>query len=199
MKLTKDFYLNDDVLDVAKQLLNKHLCTLINGELTVGKIVETEAYKAPEDMGSHAYNNKRTPRTAPFFMEGGIAYVYLIYGTYNLFNVITNKKDVPEAVLIRGVEPVEGVDIMLERRNMNTVARKLTAGPGLLSIALGIELEHNCCKLTGDQIWIEDRGCTTSKDNIIASPRVGMNIPEPWKSIPWRFRIKDSKWTSPAK
>jgi len=198
MKLNPSFYTNNNVVDVANQLLGKVLCTHINGRLTKGRIVETEAYKAPEDMGSHAYKNKLTPRTAPFFEPGGIAYVYLIYGTYKLFNVITSNK-YPHAILIRGVEPLEGIDVMLKRRKMDTIKRNLTAGPGLLSMALGIDLKHNRTELQGNTIWIEDDSTTYTKKEIIASPRVGMNIPEPWYSIPWRFRVKDSQWTSPAK
>ena len=198
-KLNDAFYQRKDVVQVAKDLLGKHLCTHIGGKLTTGKIVETEAYKAPEDMGSHAYNYRKTSRTLPFYKAGGIAYVYLIYGTYHLFNVITGTAQTPHAVLVRGVEPVSGLNTMLRRRNMREIAYKLTAGPGLLSMALGITTNHNETDLQGNTIWIEEHNETVGKDDRVQSPRVGMNIPEPWKSMPWRFRIKNNPWASPAK
>lgn len=186
-------------MDLAKQCLGKRLCTNIDGHYCSGIIVETEAYKAPEDMASHAFNNKKTPRTEPFFEKGGIGYVYLIYGTYKLFNIISNAEGIPHAILIRGLEPEEGIEVMMKRRKMSEVKRNLSAGPGLLSMALGIDLKHNRTDLQSNVIWLEDRGESVNEEHIICSPRVGMNIPEPWYSMPWRFRIKGNKWTSPAK
>lgn len=199
MKLKESFYLQKDVVDIAKQCLGKRLCTNIDGQYTSGIIVETEAYRAPEDMASHAYDNKVTPRTKPFFEKGGIGYVYLIYGTYKLFNLISNVEGIPHAILIRGIEPEQGIDVMMKRRKMTEIKRNLSAGPGLLSMALGIDLSHNRTDLQGDIIWLEDRNEDVIEGNIISSPRVGMNIPEPWYSMPWRFRIKGNNWTSPAK
>jgi len=198
MKLPPSFYLRPDILQISKDLLGTHLHTNINGKHCISKIVETEAYIAPEDQASHAKNHKRTPRTAPFFMEGGIAYVYTCYGVFQLFNIITNTIDQPHAILIRGVEPLEGVDVMLKRRGMTEIKRNLSAGPGLLSIAMGIKKSHNTTNLQGNTIWLEE-GEKVSKRNIIASPRVGLgSCPEPWKSKPWRFRIKGNNWSSPA-
>ncbi|XOD69331.1 MAG: DNA-3-methyladenine glycosylase [Flavobacteriales bacterium AspAUS03] len=197
--ISQSFYTQEDVISLAQAFLGKFLCTQIDGKYTCGMIVETEAYKAPEDYGSHAFDNKRTNRTEAMFYQGGTAYVYLIYGVYKLFNIVTHKKDVAHAILIRGLEPVEGIDIMLMRRQMDRLKRNLTAGPGLLTEALGIELQHNKTTLTGEVIWIEDRGIIIPENQIIASPRVGLNITEPYKSIPWRFRIKDNPWTSPTK
>ena len=199
-KLTSSFYLRDDVVKIARELLGKKLCTLIDGKFTSGIIVETEAYRAPEDPASHAFNNRKTDRTRAFYHHGGISYVYLIYGIYKLFNVITNVEEEPHAVLIRAVEPVDGTDFMLERRGLKKIARNLTGGPGLVSIALGIGLEHNFEPLEGDLIWIEDAPDLPS-NRIMESPRVGMgsNVFEPYFTMPWRFRIKDNKFTSPAK
>lgn len=199
-KLPPDFYLRDDVVAIAKELLGKKLCTNFNGGFTSGIIVETEAYRAPEDPASHAFQNRLTPRTKAFFEDGGIAYVYLIYGMYKLFNVVTNFRDIPHAILIRAVEPVDGVELMLERRKLETVKRNLTGGPGLVSMALGIDLEHNFENLNGNQIWIEDAP-EVSENQIVSSARVGMgnNVFEPYFSMPWRFRIKNNKFTSPAK
>lgn len=200
MKLPKSFYTRSDILNISKELLGKHLHTNIDGHHCIGKIVETEAYSAPEDNASHAWNNRKTPRTLPFFKEGGIAYVYTCYGVFQLFNIITNEVEQPHAILIRGIEPLQGIDIMLQRRGMTEVKRNLTAGPGLLTIAMGIKKSDNETDLQGNRIWLEDAGEVIKPKDIIASPRVGLNsAPEPWKSKPWRYRIKGNNWSSPAK
>lgn len=199
-KLSNAFYHRNDVVQIARDLLGKKLCTNINDQFTSGLIVETEAYRAPEDPASHAFQNRITPRTKPFFEQGGISYVYLIYGVYKLFNVITNLADEPHAVLIRAIEPLEGVDVMLERRSLDIIKRNLTGGPGLVSIAMGIDMSHNLESLEGDLIWIENAS-GIDEEQVIASPRVGMgkNVFEPYYSMPWRFRLKDNPFTSPAK
>ncbi|MBX2845686.1 MAG: DNA-3-methyladenine glycosylase [Saprospiraceae bacterium] len=199
MKLPRSFYLREDPLEISKDLLGTYLHTQIDGHHCVSKIVETEAYIAPEDQASHAKNMKKTPRSMTFYKEGGTAYVYTCYGVFQLFNIITNAIEVPHAILIRGVEPIEGIDVMLKRRGMDMVKRNLTAGPGILSIAMGIRKHHNETDLLGDTIWLE-KGSRIPEQNIIASQRVGLGTcPEPWKSKPWRFRVKGSKWTSPQK
>src|SRR5690606_33584438 len=123
---------------ISKDLLGKSLLTKIDGRLTGGMIVETEAYRAPEDKASHAFNNRRTPRTENFFNEGGVSYVYLCYGIHYLFNIITNLKDIPHAILIRAIQPEEGIETMLKRRKKTKPTFDLTAGPGSMSMALGI-------------------------------------------------------------
>jgi DNA-3-methyladenine glycosylase len=197
--LPKEFYLREDVVLISKELLGKFLYTKIDGKLTGGMIVETEAYHAPEDKASHAFGNRRTPRTENFFHEGGIAYVYLCYGIHYLFNIITNKKDAPHAILIRAIEPIEGIDTMLKRRRKTKVSPELTSGPGSLSMALGINSRQNGLDLTGKTIWLEDKGIVFNKNQIIASPRVGIDYAEEWAIKPWRFRVKDNPWTSKAK
>lgn len=199
MKLTKEYYQQEDVVFLAKDLLAKHIFTNIDGELCEAKIVETEAYKAPEDKASHAFNNRRTDRTAVFYEAGGISYVYLCYGIHYLFNIITNKADIPNAILIRAVEPVKGIEIMSRRRNKKVTDYSLTSGPGALSSALGINKRHNALDLTLSTIWIEDKGVFLSNEEIIASPRVGIAYAEEWAGKPWRFRIKNNPWTSRAK
>lgn len=196
-KLSKPFYLNPDVVWLAKDLLGKKLCTHINGIYTSGKIVETEAYKAPEDAGSHAYNGRRTARTETMYQEGGIAYVYLIYGMYKLFNLVTNVDGIAHAVLIRAIEPIDGIEHMLLRRKMKEVSRKLCAGPGLFTQALGIEMQHNEIDLCGDTVWIEDY-LSTSAEQIESSARIGLSklVIEPYLSIPWRFTLKGNSWVS---
>ena len=199
MKIAREFYLRDDVVQISKELLGKYLYTKIDGSVTGGMIVETEAYKAPEDKASHAYGYKKTSRTVPFYKEGGIAYVYLCYGIHYLFNIVTNRVDVPNAILIRAIEPTEGTDIMLQRRGKTVLRPDLTAGPGAMSMALGINKLHNETDLSGDNIWLEDRGVYLLESEIIASPRVGVSYAEEWALVPWRFRIKNNTYTSKAK
>ncbi|HEX8549513.1 MAG TPA: DNA-3-methyladenine glycosylase [Cytophagaceae bacterium] len=199
MKLPREFYTREDVVQISKDLLGKFLYTNIEGQLTGGMIVETEAYKAPEDKASHAYGYKKTTRTIPFYKEGGIAYVYLCYGIHYLFNIVTNKADVPNAILIRAIEPAEGIDVMMQRRRKTKTGPELTAGPGAMSMALGINKLHNEEGMNGDTIWVEDKGVIIPEDEIIASPRVGVAYAEEWALVPWRFRIKNNRFTSKAK
>lgn len=187
------------MLTIAKDLLGKLLVTEFEGIRTSGIIVETEAYRGPDDKACHAYNNKRTPRTETMFHEGGVSYVYLIYGIHHLFNVVTGSVDMPHAVLVRGIEPIEGISTMLKRRNINTLQPRLTAGPGSLAKALGIQRAHTNFNLTQSLIWIEDQGKIIHENEIIASPRVGVDYAGEDAKLPWRFRIKNSPYTSPAK
>lgn len=192
MKLSQSFYLIDSVTEVAKQLLGKVLCTKINGSVLSGKIVETEAYSYKE-KACHAYNSRHTKRTEVLFMEGGTAYVYLCYGIHNLFNVVTNREGVAEAVLIRALEPIDNISIMQENRNVlkNTA---LTSGPGKLSEAMGIDLNHNRQPLTSNDIWIEDRNLVT--DHIEETPRIGVAYAMEDALLPWRFIEKGSPFVS---
>lgn len=198
MKLTRDFYTRPDVVLISQELLGKYLCTRINGNLTAGMIVETEAYCGRGDKACHA-NNKRTPRTEVMYAEGGRAYVYQCYGIHHLFNVVTNIEGLADAVLVRAVEPVQGLDWMLLRRNMPHPKPALTAGPGAMSAALGITTKLYGQDLLGDTIWIEDRGFAVPQNTIIASPRVRVQYAQEDALRPWRFRIKGNAHTSPAK
>ncbi len=196
MKLSKEFYLREDVVGISKELLGKFLFTNIEGIVTGGMITETEAYKAPEDKASHAFGGRRTDRTETFYSEGGISYVYLCYGIHSLFNVITNVLDVPHAILIRAIEPVEGFEEMMRRRKKTTVSPVLTCGPGSLSQALGIDRRLNKMDLQGERIWIEDRGMLIPEKNIVKGPRIGVDYAAEYAAKPWRFGIKGSKWIS---
>lgn len=198
-KLQKEFYTGSDTVKIAKALLGKYLCSKIDGVLTEGIICETEAYCGPDDRGCHAYNRRFTDRTKIMYAEGGVVYVYLCYGIHQLFNVVTHSPDEPHAVLIRAIEPVTGIDIMLARTGKKKFSENLAAGPGLVSQCLGFKTIHTGESLLEKNIWIEDRGLRISKHDIIESPRVGMNFEGPYKLIPWRFRIKNSKFTSKAK
>lgn len=122
MILAPDFYQQPNVVAIARKLLGKVLITRINGEVTAGRIIETEAYSYKE-RGCHAYNNKQTPRNEIMFVMGGVAYVYLCYGMPNLFNIVTNKTGKAEAVLIRALEPVAGQEVMLARMNTKKLNR----------------------------------------------------------------------------
>ena len=169
-----------------------------NNSVTGGIIVETEAYAGPIDRASHAYKNRKTKRTEVMYNEGGVAYVYLCYGIHHLFNVITNKSDIPHAVLIRALEPIEGMKTMQLRRKFTKISPRLTNGPGSLSMAMGINTYYNRIDLTGNIIWIEDRGVRVNKYNIISSPRVGVQYAGKDADKPWRFRIRNNIYCSPV-
>ncbi|NRF38230.1 DNA-3-methyladenine glycosylase [Pedobacter foliorum] len=195
-KLPYSFYQNTDVNDLAVQLLGKLLFTRVNGELTGGMIVETEAYNGVDDKASHAYGGRFTDRTKVMYEEGGLSYVYLCYGIHHLFNVVTASKGTPHAVLIRGIEPFEGIDVMLRRRNMVSLKPNITAGPGALSKALGIDKCLNAKDLLGDEVWIEDNGLVFNEDQIVASARVGVDYAEDHALLPWRYYVKGNKFVS---
>ncbi|MDB5012057.1 MAG: hypothetical protein JWQ25_259, partial [Daejeonella sp.] len=187
MKLPQSFYQQNDVILIAKELLGKYLYTNIDGEITGGIIVETEAYNGPDDRGSHAYNNKRTPRNQMMYNAGGVVYMYICYGIHDMLNIVTGSQDSSHAVLIRAIEPLTGMQTMRERRNLFTDDKRLCQGPGALGKALGINKAHNGIDLQDNIIWIEDSGLSFTHDQVTASPRVGMNFEGPYKTIPWRF------------
>ena len=199
-KIGAGFYLDEDVVKLSKELLCKFLVTNLHNEgITGGMIVETEAYNGITDKASHAFGSRRTPRTQVMYMEGGIAYIYMIYGFHFLFNIITNAAEIPHAILIRAIEPTDGIDIMLQRRHLDALSPKLTSGPGLLSKALGITKTENGETLLGDKIWIEDRGVKIPQNQIVASPRVNVAYAGEDAQLPWRFRIKGNPYASKAK
>lgn len=199
MKLPRNFYQRDDVVLIAKELLGKVLCTHIDGIFTSGIIVETEAYNGRNDKACHSFVHGLTNRTQIMFGPAGFSYVYLCYGIHHLFNVVTNKETFADAVLIRGIEPLDGIDHILARRNKTKLVRSVGGGPGIASKALGITTDHYGTDLEGEQIWIEDRSINVSDTDIIASPRVGVDYAGEDAKLPWRFRIKDNPFTSPAK
>jgi DNA-3-methyladenine glycosylase len=183
--LPRSFYQRDDVLAVSRELLGMVLCSKVDGVVTKGRIVETEAYRGPEDRACHAYNNRRTERTEVMFWDGGVAYVYLCYGIHSLFNVVTYCEGVPHAVLIRAIEPIEGVETMRKRRGRQPLA----GGPGTLTQALGITTAHNGVSLDGNLIWIEEG---QPVEQVTAGPRVGIDYAGEWAEVPWRFQVDTS-------
>lgn len=193
MILEPQFYQQSNVVAVARKLLGKVLITRINGEVTAGRIVETEAYSYKE-RGCHAYNNKQTQRNEVMFAGGGVAYVYLCYGIHNLFNIVTNKTGKAEAVLIRALEPVAGEEIMLARMNTKKLDR-ITSGPGKLTRAFAIDRSLNGISLVNSEITIENAAPITSK-KIIATTRIGIDYAGKDALLPWRFYVKDNEWVS---
>jgi DNA-3-methyladenine glycosylase len=213
VKLAAAFYDRPGVVTVARDLLGKILVTEFGGQRTSGRIVETEAYNGVGDRASHAWSGRRTRRTEVMYGLGGAAYVYLIYGIHHLFNVVTNKKDVPHAVLVRALEPMKGIPVMLERTGKGWSGKggaerpgevwpdgqpdySLTRGPGNLSKALGLLTLHTGISLLGDQIWIGDDGWRPKRGGIVATPRVGVDYAGPDAALPYRFFIKGSPWVS---
>ena len=195
VKLTDTFYQRTNVIKVARELLGKVLFTNVNGIITGGIIVETEAYSWKE-RGCHAYNSRKTKRNAVMFEKGGYAYVYLCYGMHHLFNIVTNHEAVPEAVLIRALEPLHGVEEMFLRRGKLLNNFHLTSGPGKLTKALGIDRKLNGKYLADDEVWVEDVGRRIPSTKIEASPRIGIDYAGDDALLPWRFTLKESDWLS---
>jgi DNA-3-methyladenine glycosylase len=184
LRLSRAFY-EQPTVEVARQLLGKYLVRIDDAGVRAGMILETEAYVGPDDKASHA-SRGRTPRTSVMFGPAGFAYVYLIYGMHHCLNIVTEQEDYPAAVLIRAVEPGEGLELMREQRPILDV-RRLTNGPGKLCQAFGIDRRLNGLDLCREALFIEDRG--TSLVDIVATARVGVDYAGPWKDKPWRFYI----------
>jgi DNA-3-methyladenine glycosylase len=195
IKLNKHFYIREDVTEVAKDLIGKYLWTNFNNQLTAGKIVETEAYSGAKDQACHAFPDKRTERTEVMYRSGGVAYVYFVYGMHHLFNIVTNIEGKADAVLIRAIEPVVGLDVMQARRSMLITNKNLTGGPARLTQALGIKVKHNSTDLTGNSIWLTEGEQVNSK-NITASTRIGVEYAGEDAFLPWRYYIIDNKYVS---
>lgn len=195
-KLPREFYTRRNALLIARQLLG---CTLVvpaeDGARVSGMIVETEAYMGPEDKAAHSYGNRRTPRTETMFAPGGRAYVYFIYGMYYQFNVVTNSEDVPHAILLRALEPLEGIKLMRERRPVKR-ERDLTSGPGKLCQALGLDRSFNNEDLLGSRVWIEAADRKIAPRRMMSGVRIGIDYAAEYREKPWRFWIKDNPYVS---
>lgn len=201
MIISKEFY-NRSALDVAQDLLGKILVREVDGKILKGKIVETEAYIGLIDKACHAYNGRRTKRTEILYEEAGVSYIYFIYGLYHCFNVVTNKKDVAEAVLIRAIEPINEIDYISnirynKRYNELTKAqlKNLTNGPSKLCLAYLLNKDLNAVKLyEKGSVYITD---DNDEDfEIIESKRIGIDYAEEAKDFLWRFYIKDNIYVS---
>jgi len=196
MKLPESYYLGDDVVSISKDLLGKYLFTCIDGVVTGGYIVETEAYNGVVDKASHAFGHRLTPRTKTMFMQGGIAYVYLCYGIHEMFNIVTSVEGRPQAILIRAIQPTDGIEAMQVRRNMPVLKPNITAGPGSVAKALGISRNINAFSLQSDTIWIEDRGLHFPDEQIKAGPRIGVGYAAEDALLPYRFYVKGNVYVS---
>lgn len=200
-KLSRDFYLRADTIQIAQDLIGKLLVVPTgSGERVSGMIVETEAYLGAIDKAAHSYNNRRTARNEITYAAGGHAYVFFIYGMYFQFNVVCGAQESPHVVLIRGVEPVEGVEIMRARRlEKNPLAKmadeNLTSGPGKLCIALNIDRRLNGADLRGEHIWLEDYKKFPAAE-IKIGKRIGIDYAEEFADKPWRFWLKNNDYVS---
>ncbi|PWK79318.1 DNA-3-methyladenine glycosylase [Mucilaginibacter oryzae] len=196
MKLPENYYLGNDVVAISRDLIGKFLFTCINNVVTGGYIVETEAYNGVIDKASHAYGNRRTARTDTMFKRGGISYVYLCYGIHEMFNIVTSVEGNPQAILIRAIQPTEGIGEMQVRRNMPQLKPTVTKGPGSVAKALGISRNINAFSLQGDVIWLEDRGLTFPDDQVAAGPRIGVAYAQEDALLPYRFYVKGNIYVS---
>ncbi|MFH0894933.1 MAG: DNA-3-methyladenine glycosylase [Bacteroidota bacterium] len=189
-KLPRAFYLNDDVVSIARLLLGKYLFTKSSdGIVTGGIITETEAYAGITDRASHAWNGRRTARTEIMYGKGGTAYVYLCYGMHALFNVVTAPEGTPHAVLIRGIYPMVGVDEILKRRKVKQPLHKIAVGPGTVASALDIQVSDTGIDLLGSRIWLADAGIEIKKKDILASPRIGVDYAGEDAKLQWNFKV----------
>jgi DNA-3-methyladenine glycosylase len=195
-KLTFSFYNQKNVLKASRELLGKLLVTNWDGVITSGRIVEVEAYAGVGDKASHAVGGRRTKRNEIMYGPGGAAYVYLCYGIHHLFNVVTNVAEIPHAVLVRALEPVDGIDLMLDRTRKTKLDHTLTRGPGNLSRALGIDTKHTGTSLLSDHLFIEDDGFKYSTKQIGSSPRIGVEYAMEDALLPYRFYVIGNPYVS---
>lgn len=198
-KLPASFYGRSDVVAITKELLGKILVTNFNDVVTAGRIVEAEAYNGPHDKASHSFGNRRTKRTEVMYASGGVAYVYLCYGIHQMFNVVTNVQDVPNAILIRALEPIIGTNAMLERSNKSVHGFDLTRGPGNVGKALALNTQHTGMSLQSDEVYIADDGLRYSDDEIGITTRIGVEYAAEDSLLPYRFIVKGNKYVSGKK
>ena len=197
-KLPAAFFQRPDVLTIARELLGKHLYTRLDGVTTAGRIVETEAYRHEGDHSLTLHLQRKRQQAQGLYVPGGHAYIYTVYNRHALFNIATHDAAHPDTVLVRAIEPLVGVAEMMRRRGLATPGRNLTAGPGVLTQALGLTPALSGELVTGPEIWFEEHGETVAA--VVASARVGLAYAGAEAAgLPWRFRVRDSAWTSPAR
>ncbi len=201
MKLERSFY-ERDTLVVAKELLGCILVHISSEGITNGRIVETEAYMGPEDKGAHSYGGRHTSRMDPLYKTGGFAYIYQLHGYNYCINVVTQKKDIPQAVLIRALEPVEGLELMAQRRKIDisdsrkSKLKNLTNGPSKLCQAMNINTSLNGIDLCGDEVFITNQSGLRSNEEIIAAPRIHIDYAEEYRDKLWRFLLRGNAFVS---
>jgi DNA-3-methyladenine glycosylase len=195
-KLPFNFYKRKNVVAIAKELVGKIVVTKFDGLTTSGRIVEAEAYVAMIDKASHAFGGRRTAKNEHMYASPGTAYVYICYGMHQMFNIVTNEKDVPDAVLIRAVEPLEGINIMLQRTGKEKLDFTLTKGPGNVGKALGIFKKHSGLHLLDDEIYLADDGFELKENQIGISGRIGVASAGADALLPYRFYVRGNKYVS---
>lgn len=195
-KIPLSFYNRKDVVLIAKKLIGKIIVTNFDGIITSGRIVETEAYVGITDKASHSYNKKRTARNEHMYAPAGTAYVYICYGLHQMLNIVTNAKDVPDAILIRAIEPILGIETMQKRTGKKILDKTLTRGPGNVGKALGIFKNHSGLNLLEEEIYLLNDGFKIPKDKIGISKRIGVESAGPDALLPYRFYLKENKYVS---
>ena len=190
------FYQRKDVVKIAKELLGKIVVTNFEAQITSGRIVETEAYVGLTDKASHSFAGKRTPKNEHMYSAGGTAYIYICYGMHQMLNVVTNEKEIPDAVLIRAIEPLEGIKIMGQRTGKKESDKTLTRGPGNVGKALGIFKHHSGLYLLEDEIYLLDDHKKIPKENIGISKRIGVESAGADALLPYRFYMKGNQYVS---
>lgn len=191
MIIEQSYYVENSVLTISKNLIGKVLISHIGGKLASGIICETEAYAGINDKASHAYGGRRTSRTETMYKLGGYSYVYLCYGIHHLFNIVTNKVNTPEAVLIRGIIPFQGKETIYNRRKNPKSKRHICIGPGKVGQALGINTIHDAVNICDQNspIQVQDHGFLVDPSHIKIGPRIGIDYAKEDKDLPYRFWI----------
>lgn len=195
-KVPLSFYNRKDVVKIARELLGKIIVTNFNGKITSGKIVETEAYIGIVDKASHAFSGKRTAKNEHMYSAAGTAYVYICYGMHQMLNIVTNEKEIPDAVLIRAIEPVEGIEIMMQRTGKKKSDKTITRGPGNVGKALGIFKHHSGLFLLDEEIYLLDSNEEIADEKIGTSKRIGVESAGADALLPYRFYLKGNKYVS---
>lgn len=195
-KLALSFYNRKDVVKIARDLLGKIVVTNFDGKITSGKIVETEAYVGIIDKASHAFSGKRTARNEHMYASAGTAYVYICYGMHQMLNIVTNQKEIPDAVLIRSIEPVNGIEIMMERTGKKISDKTITRGPGNVGKSLGIYKHHSGLNLLDEEIYLLDKEEIIPDEQIGVSKRIGVESAGADALLPYRFFVKGNKYVS---
>ena len=187
MTIPESYFHNQDVLFLAEDLIGKYLFTNIEGQLCGGIITETEAYQGVTDRACHAFGGRRTARNEVMYAQGGVIYVFLCYGIHHLLNFVTNQEGIPDAILIRSILPTHGEELILQRTGKTRITPTSMQGPGRVSKALGITTQHNGNTLPSDMIWLEDRQLAISKEEILRTPRIGIDYAGEDALLPYRF------------
>lgn len=183
------FFLQDDVLQICRDLLGKYLFTQRDGQIAGGVITEVEAYKGINDRGSHAFGGRRTQRNEMMYHEGGVVYMYLCYGMHHMLNFVTNREGIPDAILVRGIYPTHGEELMLMRTGKPRISYNVTDGPGKVSKALGLTVADNGCSIAYPGIWIEDRGLVVNDNLVETLPRIGIDYAGEDANLPYRYLL----------